>query len=434
MFIEINEIERGIFALCQGELYDKARKILKSLSEHESPDTIKKLKNYIQNEQNKHEMSKVKNSSAHGNKPVNTDKLANLNPEEAISVLIERNDWNAALITCKKHSPELLGKTLAAFSENEFRTNENETNWLNVVKAYSKFLNGINSHIITTVYSNQNNFNIYKRILTNFFSLRLDAEKLNYEQAQPASFNAIETYTLMRNFLSKILNAIKDSMMPNNSDVELFGRALEAVNLLTIRANFLAINQSEMMRYVTEISSSLLRYIDLPGMAVDKVFFEAAICWKMLDKNSGKFLPTALFLFDFYIDLVDAIDEQDIHAVNTDEIEAITDIPTEFELPNKSVISVNEHEKIKKYVLAKSMDVNTEFGLILNNSGRFIASLDGNLACSVTGFPLKNSAANNVMINNFGKAARARAWEDVKNFSKSNANFNGIVQFLENWE
>jgi len=146
----------------------------------------------------------------------------------------------------------------------------------------------------------------------------VNADSSAVSQSNPK--NSIEVYTSVRTFLFLIISSLKRSGDTSSSDFYLFERYLEAINLLTIRANLFNSNLSN-QTILAQISTSLLRYIDLPGTAVDKVFFEAGWLWKKL--NNHKYLGTILVLLNRYLDLVDAIEEASIDGLDHGDLEIL---------------------------------------------------------------------------------------------------------------
>ena len=338
-----------------------------------------------------------------------------------------------ALMTCQKHSPQLLPKYLSKFAANELKNER----WESIVKTYNQYCGGAVANSTNNNFlSNKANFNIYKKILNFCLSARLDVQDVNADSSavnnQSNPKNSIEVYTSVRTFLFLIISSLKRSGDTSSSDFYLFERYLEAINLLTIRANLFNSNLSN-QTILAQISTSLLRYIDLPGTAVDKVFFEAGWLWKKL--NNQKYLGTSLVLLNRYLDLVDAIEEASIDGLDHGDLEN-SDIPEEFDLPVKLSLNEKEESSIKSWVLSKSMDANIEQELLLNEQGQFIGSLFGQEGCAVTGFPVDStgSGTNTTIIEGSERVVRDDAWSIILNFSKSNENFSGICSFLKRWE
>eukprot|EP00762_Andalucia_godoyi_P003650 ANDGO_00724.mRNA.1 Intraflagellar transport protein 172 len=138
--------------------------------------------------------------------------------------------------------------------------------------------------------------------------------------------------------------------------------------------------------------SSLLRYaLDLP---VDKVFFDAGVACK----KAGLFNSAFVFL-NRYLDLSEAIDEPDESPyLENSEFEG-SDIPFDFEIPEKHSVDEHSREEARSWVLTVSLDPKVSQELPKESCHRCGKDIwIGNVKCSscstnfeecsVSGFPI----------------------------------------------
>ena len=258
-------------------------------------------------------------------------------------------------------------------------------------------------------------------------SLPLDGYFIN--ATEKSSFeNKSSDWHLLKQFLFLITNAIRQSAFSGDVDHVYFERSLEAVNLYSVRAVLLnlATTSNVYKVPVAKISTSLLRYVDLSGMAVDKAYFEAGWLWKNTGKSSD--IGTSLVLLNHFMDISDAIEEQTVDGLDHTELEN-TDIPAEFELPARNNISEEESDKVKSWVLGKSMDANIEQELPIGSSGQFEGSLFGRDACCLTGYPLKSGSKD----IGSGRYANSEIFGLVQNAAKGDEEVAKVMQFLAKW-
>ncbi len=97
-------------------------------------------------------------------------------------------------------------------------------------------------------------------------------------------------------------------------------------------------------------------------------------------------------MFLRYLDLYDAIEERSLDMLDNSDF-ADTDIPMEVPLPDRPHLDAGEHEAVKEWVLAVSMDNKVVQKLPTDDRGVFEASLasPGGAAatpCLVSGYPV----------------------------------------------
>ena len=408
IYVRNNELEKAILCLCEGELYSKAKRVLQSLPSSSEKERISQV---IHQYETRSEAEKAKSTG-------NTEKLENIDGEEAVKLSIDRGDWQRALQVCQKHQPNLLPKYLAQFAANELHS----TRWKTVAVAYTQYSN---KHTIASL-ANEANFNIYKRVVQLALGDRLDSFYIN--ATEKSTENRSSEWHLLRQFLFLVTNAIRQSSFSGDVNHVYFERSLEAVSLYSVRAVLLHLSQNSNVYKtpVAKISTSLLRFVDLSGIAVDKAYFEAGWLWKSTGKNTD--IGTALVLLNHFMDISDAIEEQTVDGLDHSELEN-TDIPAEFELPASQGVSEEETDKVKSWVLGKSMDANIEQELPVGASGQFDGSLFGRDACCLTGYPLKAGSKD----IGSGRHANSEIYGLFQNAAKADEQVAGVLQFLAKW-
>ncbi|VDN41704.1 unnamed protein product [Gongylonema pulchrum] len=151
-----------------------------------------------------------------------------------------------------------------------------------------------------------------------------------------------------------------------------------------LRSALMQYGGTKMNQIVAQISISFIRYSDI--MQADKVFYEAGIAARQLGAEKERL---AFVLLNHYLDLCDAIEDQDPSAVDSSIFEG-TDIPQEVPLPETKYTTDEEHEDVKEWVLAISVEQSMERSLPTDSAGNFEASLtdaDGTThpACIISG-------------------------------------------------
>ncbi|KAH9546077.1 hypothetical protein CY35_12G077400 [Sphagnum magellanicum] len=106
----------------------------------------------------------------------------------------------------------------------------------------------------------------------------------------------------------------------------------------------------------TKISISLLRYIGT--IPADKAFHEAAMACKQLGWQDMAFV-----FLNCFLDIDEAIDDQDGKTSFNSDIISCSDIPHDFQLPRRHCIEEDAREKLRDWVIQLSMDQQVEYVL-----------------------------------------------------------------------
>ncbi|VBB30497.1 unnamed protein product [Acanthocheilonema viteae] len=168
-------------------------------------------------------------------------------------------------------------------------------------------------------------------------------------------------------------------------------------------------------------------------MQADKVFYDAGMACRKLGTEKERL---ALTLLNHYLDLCDAIEDQDPSLVDGSIFDG-TDIPQEVLLPAVKYTSDDEHEEVKEWVLAISMEQSIERSLPCDSNGNFEVSLiDANgtshPACLISGYPIRGNIKE---FGSSGKAADRDTWSRfiMAQKTKSTESIGDILQFIAKW-
>ena len=106
-----------------------------------------------------------------------------------------------------------------------------------------------------------------------------------------------------------------------------------------------------MPRVLSKLCTSLLRYAK--DIRADKAFLDAGEANRREGINNMAFM-----FFNRYIDLYDAIEDPDGNGIIDNNEFQETDIPSPFEipLPEKNLVSPDERDNIRDWVLSINMD------------------------------------------------------------------------------
>ncbi|EJD74502.1 intraflagellar transporter osm-1 [Loa loa] len=330
-------------------------------------------------------------------------ELMDVDVVSAIDALLERGQWEKALETARqqKHQP-LLDKYVALYATELIK----EKRYAEATAAFEKY----------GASSNPNNFNIYRRLVEEVINVR------NMDNP-----NVYGRWATLRNVLHMVCNSmnIKEKMK------DLFNRYLEIAHYGALRSAILEYGGTEIELIAAQITISFIRYSDI--MQADKVFYEAGMACRKLGSKKERL---AFILLNHYLDLCEAIEDQDPSIVDGSIFDG-TDIPQEVLLPATKYTSDDEHEEVKEWVLAISIQQSIERSLPYDNDGNFEVSLiDANgtshSACLISGYPIRGN------IKEFGSSSRAADRDMWSRFimaqkTKSTENIGDVLQFIAKW-
>ncbi|MFH4973753.1 hypothetical protein AB6A40_000462 [Gnathostoma spinigerum] len=334
------------------------------------------------------------------------DKLFDVDVVSAIDMLVERGRWEEALDAARQQKhPLLTDKYMALYAADLISRNQ----YLDAIKAFEKY----------GVSANPNNFNMYKKIIWQV----VNAPNANKSEAY-------ELWSHLRDMLLILNGNLDDGGVPNDAKEE-FKRYLDVAHYGAVRCSLMNYQKPEISLIRMKICISMLRYCDL--LAADRAMYEAGHACREV---GGIYECFAFVFFNHYLDLCDAVQEEDPSLVDGSVFEG-TDIPVEVTLPEKSFTPDEGIEDVREWVLAASMERRMERKLPVDEKGNFEGSLvevDGTVhpACIISGYPVKG---NSRTFGTSEKVADADCWNTfmMAQKTKPSASIDDVLAFIARW-
>ena len=182
----------------------------------------------------------------------------------------------------------------------------------------------------------QANFNIYKRIGVDLFS----AERLDTAESY-------STWAALRDLYLGLVESLSEQAKDSAKD---FSLLLLISHYYATRAA--TAPHKQLAEISTKILVSLLRHTDI--VPADKAFYEAGYACKAMGWENMAFV-----FLNRYLDLYEAIEERSLDLLDNSDF-TDTDIPFEIPLPDRPYLSPAQHDEVKEWVLAVSMDQRVE--------------------------------------------------------------------------
>lgn len=141
--------------------------------------------------------------------------------------------------------------------------------------------------------------------------------------------------------LKKLIGNMKSSGAADTATKE-FEKIYTIITLLNNRNEAFA---NKLHQIALKISVSLLRYVGY--VRLDKAFYEAGYFCEKLKKTNWAYV-----FYQKFLDILDAIEDQDPEQLNNQSIEH-TDIPSleVIKLPERTCISAEKIQDVRNYVL-----------------------------------------------------------------------------------
>uniref|UniRef100_A0A915BZY3 Intraflagellar transport protein osm-1 n=1 Tax=Parascaris univalens TaxID=6257 RepID=A0A915BZY3_PARUN len=388
VFMSANRPDSAIKAFVLAGQWAKAKKVATELQPEMADFVDEKYKESLRNEGR-------------------VGELIDVDAVSAIDLLIEKGLWEKALETAKQQNYQpLMDKYVALYATKLI----SQERFADAIEAFEKYGASSNPH----------NFNIYQRLISQVMNSRLEIAVGSYE-----------VWSHLRNMLLLICESLDADSSADDEPKDIFGRYLYAAHYGALRCALSEFASAEMEEMITQICISLLRYSDL--IAADKVFYEAGIACR---KQGGRREKIAFVLLNHYLDLNDAIEEQDPSLVDASIFEG-TDIPQEVPLPETTFLTKEEHEEVKEWVLAISMEQSLERALPLDSRGNFEGSLVDSKGvthkpCIITGYAVYEGAKE---FGGSGKVANKDAWNKfvMAQKTKPSESASDVQQFIARW-
>jgi len=219
--------------------------------------------------------------------------------------------------------------------------------------------------------------------------------------------------SVLKDMLAKLIENLEGQVDRANPIYVEFFRYLVITHLQLMKQDC---QQHQLTNVMAKLASCLLRYTK--EIRADKAYFDAGSSCRKAGLNDSAFI-----YFNRYIDLYDAIDDPDnAGGIDNTEFEH-TDIPSPFEipLPEKNIISPEERDQIRDWVLEINMDGSVGQSLPTrrcDNCGGEIYECSLSCQhcsaqwepCIITGLPLVKTNAVHCKICN--KGAIREHWND----------------------
>ncbi|XP_071746269.1 intraflagellar transport protein 172 homolog [Lepeophtheirus salmonis] len=380
MYLSIEMINEAIDVFIKAGEWGKAKKVAKELEPRLESYIDQRYKDFLKNEGK-------------------AEQLVSVDLNSALDMYVEQGNWSKALDTASTHGPEILHKYIALYATQLIRSQQS----VNALHLYKKF----------GTPANPQNFNIYKKISMDIFSLK----KCDFD-----------TWSMLRDVLYDLSDNI------NKAPSSISKAAHEDFKLLLLISHFGTLrsvcqNHQQLKEISTKLSISLLRYSDV--IPADKAFYEAGTDCRDIGWDNMAFV-----FLNRYLDLYEAMEEGSLDMLdNSDFVD--TDVPFQVPLPETPYLSESEHDRIKEWVLAVSMDQKVEQQLPLDERMTYEASLVAvgtgviSPTCIITGYPV----LGNKIEFSHGMVANKEDWNKFVMTSKmiTDNDIQNIIQFLSSW-
>ncbi|XP_067120573.1 intraflagellar transport protein 172 homolog [Centruroides vittatus] len=381
MYLRIDKIKEAIDVFMAGEEWSKAKKVAKELEP--------RLEEYVDD----HYKAFLRTQGK-------TDQLASIDVVAALDMYAEQNQWSKCLEMAEQQGTKVLHKYVAQYATQLIR----EDNAVHALQLYARFG--------TPAFSQ--NYNIYRRIVSDI----LLTKNLNNAESY-------RTWADLRDVIFDLYQNIEKLDGPEKSEFEVL---LLIAHYYAVRSACLG--QTSLDKQAAKLSISLLRHIDI--IPADKAFYEAGLSAKTMNWESMTFI-----FWNHYLDICEAIEEGNLNSLDHSDFRD-TDIPFEIPLPENMYLNESEHEEVKEWVLAISMDQRVEQVLPLDERMTYEASLiaanTGNASppCVITGYPVLR---NKLEFRKPGKAANKEDWNKFLMAAKMShsAECQDVLKFITLW-
>ena len=386
LYMGVEMIKEAVDAFIAAKEWSKAKKVASELEPRLESYIDQRYKDFLKNEGK-------------------ADQLASVDLISALDMFVEQGQWDKALDTAAEHGTEILHKYVAIRATQQIKDGRP----MDALQLYRKY--GCPAFT--------QNFNIYKRIAVDLFGTKTTEDtngKMYY------------VWSGLRDMLFDLTeNMAKDSSHPDAQD---------DFNLLLLISHYLATRsacqtQPGLQEMAAKLSIAMLRHSDV--IPADKAFYEAGMAAKAVG-----WLNMAFVFLNRYLDLYEAIEEGSLDMLDNSDF-ASTDIPFEVPLPAQPHLSDAEHEEVKEWVLAVSMDQKVEQELPTDERNTFEGSLTSastgsrSLPCVISGYPVIGS--NRIEFGREGSVANKEEWNKFVMTAKvvSDNEIQDVIKFISNW-
>lgn len=378
LYISIEKIKEAINCFIANEDWNRARKLAKEVE----PSYL----SYIEAKYKERLM-----------KEGNLEQLADVDAVGALDLLAEQGQWIKCIDKAKALNAPTLHKYIALYATQLLKEN-----------LAHQALDLYNKHGTPAL---TQNFNIYGRIALDLFK---STEDLSYQQ-----------WSNLRQMLFNLNLGISATSSIDIKVKNHFETLLLITHYYAIRSECRKIQQLKLIG--VKISVALLRYSDI--IPADKAFYEAGVDLR----NEGRTSEAFVFL-NHYLDICEAIEENESQLIDHSDLNN-TDFPVDYALPEQMYLAdkLEEHDSIREWVLAISMDSKIDQSLQLDGRNLYESSLKpGELPCVISGYPVLKTG---VHFSKSSYTANKDMWAKLNMAAKISpeSNVHDILFFIQNW-
>ncbi|GMH45662.1 hypothetical protein BSKO_13619 [Bryopsis sp. KO-2023] len=340
----IDDVQGAVKCYCLGGMFDKARALAGG---------IPSLNKYVEERYNDHLLEHR-----------NADELATRgHTSEALEMFCHRGEWEKVHELASQQGPAIA----LQYAAKHAKLKAKQQDFVAVASVLAE--HGIDPH--------PGNFDMYKHVAKQILSFS-EAERTEKAESNLATM------------LHRLLESFEvTATIVGAGEKQEFEHLYQAAHLLSLTNKA---KDAGLTEIAAKQATSLLRFVDV--LPADKAFYEAGMLWKSVGR-----LNMAFVLLNRYLDLVEAMEEGDGTVLeNADFVD--TDIPYDFELPEKDYVPEDQREEVRDWVLTISMDQQVDQTLSTRPCDRCGSDIyEASLvcqnckvaweACAVTGYPIR---------------------------------------------
>ncbi|OWF38575.1 intraflagellar transport protein 172 homolog [Mizuhopecten yessoensis] len=384
LYLSADLIKEAIDMFISGEDWNKAKKVAKELEPRLEAYVDERYKDHLKNEGK-------------------AEALASVDVVGALDMYAGKGEWEKCLQTAEQQNPKVLHKYAALYATELIKGGDSRR----AMEIYVKY----------GAPANAQNFNIYKRIFTDIVNTR--------------DLNRPEAYKIwadLRDVFYDLCENMGKSQDSNSPQHEEFEWMLLISHYYAARS--VAMAHKSLDSVATKLSVSLLRHTDI--IPADKAFYEAGMMCRATNQENMAFV-----FLNRFLDISEAIEEGSLDMLDHSDFQD-TDIPFEIPLPEKAHLTSQQHEDIREWVLAVSMDQKVEQVLPRDERNVYEASLMApetgirSLPCVITGYPVLR---NQLDFKQAGKVANKDDWNKFLMATKvsHSAELQDVLKFIGVW-
>uniref|UniRef100_A0AC35U6D2 WD_REPEATS_REGION domain-containing protein n=1 Tax=Rhabditophanes sp. KR3021 TaxID=114890 RepID=A0AC35U6D2_9BILA len=383
VFLASNRPSEAIDALLQAQEWSKAKRIATELLPEAEGRVDMAYRDFLKNAGNINEL-------------IGVDVIS------AITLLVEKGNWEKALdIASKQNHQPLVDKYVAMYVGELLEIND----YPRAIRVFERY----------GAASNPQNINIYRKLIDLTIS----------------DHQSFEVMSSLRNMLFALNTNMKTN--PNNNGpviLTMFEKYLEIMHFLCLGYALDEFHSDDVNNIKLKLKITLLRYIDL--IPADKVFYEAGVACKHAGPD---YINMAFTFLGQWMDIVDAIETNDPSVVDNDIFEG-TDVPMHYPIPQRAALTEDQDFDVREWVLAGAIDKN--YGREIKKDKRFLfeASLSDGIGktedmCVISGYPVLGGSKD--LGNNL--KADSESWHTYTTISKTHPTdmLRDIQNFLSKW-